>query len=200
MKHPLANTRFVKSAMRAKDFIPDSGREVAFIGRSNAGKSSAINAICKQKLAKTSKTPGRTQTINFFSAGNEKHLVDLPGYGYSTVAEKTRKQWDAVLVDYFSNRQSLCCVFLIVDIRRTLGTLDIGFIDWVGTIRPDLLIHVLLTKSDKLAKNALVGALKDATGQLNEVSRNTASIQTFSVHDTKEINEVRRKISDYLAM
>ncbi len=200
MKNPLANTSFVKSAMRAQEFLPDSGAELAFIGRSNAGKSSAINAICKQKIAKTGKTPGRTQTINFFAVSAEKRLVDLPGYGYSNVNEKTRQQWDAVLNDYFSNRQSLRCVFLIADIRRALGTPDMEVIDWIIALRPELPLHILLTKSDKLSRSAGAQTLRDTMAQLERMLRSAIGAQIFSAHKGRGAGEARRKIGDYLML
>lgn len=200
MKNPFAHTRFVKSAMHAKECVPDSGAELAFIGRSNAGKSSAINAICKQKIAKTSKTPGRTQTINFFAVSTEKRLVDLPGYGYSNVDKKTRKQWGAILNDYFSNRRSIRCVFLIADIRHALVKLDIEVIDWILGIRPDLPLYILLTKSDKLSQSVCTQTLRDTINQLDRIAHDAIGVQTFSARKAQGVDEARYKISSYLML
>jgi GTP-binding protein len=144
---------FLTSAHRANQFPEDVGREVAFAGRSNSGKSTAINAVVgRRKLAKTSKTPGRTQLINFFAVADECRLVDLPGYGYAKVADSVRRHWRTLMEAYFSTRRSLVGLIITVDIRRGLNDLDQVMLSWAaGTGVP---ATVLLTKADKLSRNA----------------------------------------------
>ena len=140
---------FVKSANAADQFPEDTGVEVAVAGRSNAGKSSAINVIVnRRQFARTSKTPGRTQLVNFFALRDGQRLVDLPGYGFARVAEKTRRHWGDLLTDYFRVRRSLKGLLLIVDIRRQLTDYDRQMIEFAEDV--DLPIHVILTKADIL--------------------------------------------------
>jgi len=157
--------------------LPPTTREIAFAGRSNAGKSSAINTLAKHKLAYVSKTPGRTQLLNFFriSAGN--YLVDLPGYGYAEVPEAVRKHWQAVLAQYLETRAELAGLVLIMDIRHPLTPLDRRMLDWFGpTGRP---IHILLTKSDKLSKSQAGAALREVRAALQETYPQ-CTVQLFS--------------------
>lgn len=166
---------FITSAHSLDQCIEDSGYEIAFAGRSNAGKSTAINALCRQKnLCKTSKTPGRTQLINFFQLSNDRKLVDLPGYGYAKVAKKMRVHWDETLSKFLLGRQALKGVVLVVDIRRGLSELDQQLIEMLyGTLD----IHIILAKSDKLnnaqRKNMLL-KIK------SELANSDVSVQTFS--------------------
>jgi GTP-binding protein len=150
--------RFLTSAARLPQAPPDSGLEVAFAGRSNAGKSSAINALCGQKgLARTSKTPGRTQLLNFFELDELRRLVDLPGYGYAAVAAPIRSQWQGAVADYVERRRSLQGLVVLSDIRHPLKDLDRQLIDWAAHLgRP---VHVLLTKADKLGRGKATAAL-----------------------------------------
>ncbi|TDJ46067.1 MAG: YihA family ribosome biogenesis GTP-binding protein [Gammaproteobacteria bacterium] len=144
---------FLKSAQKATQFPADSGREVAFAGRSNSGKSTALNAItARRRLARTSKTPGRTQLINFFALEETCRLVDLPGYGYAKVAEAVRRQWRVLLEDYFRDRRSLSGLFITVDVRRGLNDLDQVMLSWSRAAKVPA--AVLLTKADKLSRNA----------------------------------------------
>lgn len=144
---------FLKSAQKATQFPADSGREVAFAGRSNSGKSTALNAItARRRLARTSKTPGRTQLINFFALEETCRLVDLPGYGYAKVAEAVRRQWRVLLEDYFRDRRSLSGLFITVDVRRGLNDLDQVMLSWSRAA--NVPAAVLLTKADKLSRNA----------------------------------------------
>lgn len=144
--------RFVTSAFELSQLLADDGAEVAFAGRSNAGKSSAINCLTRQKgLCKTSKTPGRTQLINFFELDQGRRLVDLPGYGYAKVSKQMRNHWDQVLTAYLLERQALQGLVIVVDIRRGISDLDQGLIDMLGDSLP---LHVLLTKADKLSRSA----------------------------------------------
>ena len=144
---------FLKSAQKATQFPADTGREVAFAGRSNSGKSSAINAItARRSLARTSKTPGRTQLINFFEIDETCRLVDLPGYGYAKVAEAVRQRWRVLLEAYFQERRSLTGLFITVDARRGLNDLDQVMLSWSRAA--EVPVAVLLTKADKLSRQA----------------------------------------------
>ncbi|MCG6896186.1 MAG: ribosome biogenesis GTP-binding protein YihA/YsxC [Thiocapsa sp.] len=145
--------RFLTAAARIDQAPSDSGREVAFAGRSNAGKSNAINAVCHQRaLARTSKTPGRTQQLVFFSLDDARRLVDLPGYGYAKVPEAVKRQWQREMAAYLEQRRSLAGLVIVMDIRRPLGDLDRRMLDW--GLRGGLPVLLLLTKADKLKKGA----------------------------------------------
>jgi GTP-binding protein len=144
---------FLKSAAAPTDFIADVGREVAFVGRSNSGKSTAINLVAGQrKLARVSKTPGRTQLINFFEVAPERRLVDLPGYGFARVAPGTRERWRALIEAYVTQRRSLVGVMVTVDIRRGITELDDELLRWLRAL--ELPVALLLTKADKLSRGA----------------------------------------------
>lgn len=167
---------FMLSVARLSQCPADEGIEVAFAGRSNAGKSSALNAICDhRKLARASKTPGRTQQINFFALGDEqRRLVDLPGYGFAKVPLEMRRQWSRLVESYLAERRSLAGIVLLMDSRHPLKEQDRTLIEWIA--RSAIPLHVLLTKSDKLArgpaKATLLGVRRDlawfpgATAQL----------------------------------
>ena len=145
---------FLKSAANPADFPADSGREVAFVGRSNSGKSTAVNAIAgARKLARVSKTPGRTQLINFFALDEERRLVDLPGYGFARAAPAVQARWQRLIETYLRDRASLVGLVLTVDARRGLMQLDDQLLRWLESHR-DLPVAVLLTKADKLARAA----------------------------------------------
>ncbi|MDH3417962.1 MAG: ribosome biogenesis GTP-binding protein YihA/YsxC [Gammaproteobacteria bacterium] len=144
---------FLTGARSAKQFPADSGLEVAFAGRSNSGKSSAINAITGRKsLARTSKTPGRTREINFFAVAEDRRLVDLPGYGYAKVSTAIRDEWRELLEQYFRRRRSLRGLFVTVDIRRGIGDLDRVMLSWAADA--GVPAAALLTKADKLSRSA----------------------------------------------
>jgi len=146
---------FLKSANDKKQLPPDIGAEVAFGGRSNAGKSSALNAITGfKRLARTSKTPGRTQLINFFQLDPQRRLVDLPGYGYAKVPDAIKFHWEKILSEYIMQRQSLKGIVLLMDIRHPLKPLDWQMIEW--GLSQQLPLHILLTKADKLKRGASV--------------------------------------------
>src|SRR5919106_6455966 len=160
-----SSARFLASAHELRELPPDIGAEVAFAGRSNAGKSSAINALTHRKrLAFVSKTPGRTQTINFFDCGANRRLVDLPGYGYAAAPEKERAHWGRLISAYLQGRRSLRGVVLIVDARHPLTPLDRQLLGWHAPSGQPLL--VLLTKSDKLGREEAGKALKTAEAVL----------------------------------
>ena len=160
------------------DMPPDQGAEVAFAGRSNAGKSTAINALAnRRKLAFVSKTPGRTQALNFFDMGNHCFLVDLPGYGYAAVPGREQERWSELISTYIVNRNSLKLLVLVADARHGITPLDHYLLDWLApTGKP---VHVLLTKADKLTRQQATAALKAAT---TELARHPveASVQIFS--------------------
>lgn len=170
--------RFLVSAATIAQAPPDDGIEVAFAGRSNAGKSSAINVLCQQKaLARTSKTPGRTQLLNFFSLDSQRRIVDLPGYGYAKVAEAVKQQWQQALAVYLEQRRCLRGVVLMVDIRHPLKDFDRQMLAWSRQI--GLPVHVLLTKSDKLKRGAALKALQQTAQELAEFGAGV-SVQRFS--------------------
>ena len=184
---------FIKSANRADQFVPDEGAEVAFAGRSNAGKSSAINVIVnRRQFARTSKTPGRTQLVNFFALAPGRRLVDLPGYGFARVAESVRRHWGRLLSGYFESRHSLRGMFLIVDVRRQLTDYDrqmISFAESVGVP-----IHILLTKADKLKKGQASTALLAVRKELGD----RGSVQLFSATRRQGEAEAREVLARML--
>ena len=182
------------SAVRSEQYPSDNGAEVAIIGRSNSGKSSALNAICtRRKLAKTSKTPGRTQTINFFEVIEDKRLVDLPGYGYARASVSEQKKWSAFITRYFAARESLQGVFIIMDARRPLMQSDWQVIQWLD----DTAFHVLLNKTDKLKRSEAAQCLKETSAALTNYH---ATIQLFSAHNKQGVVEARQKLSNWLGM
>lgn len=165
--------RFLISAAAAAQFPPDLGVEVAFVGRSNSGKSSAINAITQRHgLARTSKTPGRTRLLNFFELAPLQRIVDLPGYGYATGPEAERRTWQP-LIEALRARLSLRGLFMIVDSRRGITEGDEALLNWAA---PPLRVHVLLSKADKLNRSEAARALKSARTVLGT----RATVQLFS--------------------
>jgi GTP-binding protein len=158
---------FLKSAATPADFPADTGREVAFVGRSNSGKSTAVNVVTGSgKLARVSKTPGRTQLLNFFSLGEDRRLVDLPGYGFARVAAEVQARWQKSLETYLSSRASLAGLIVTMDIRRGMTRLDEQLLRWLESHR-ELPVAILLTKADKLSRAeglAQQRALGDALG------------------------------------
>src|SRR5688572_15389655 len=171
------NVRFLLSVASAEQFPEDLGREVAFAGRSNAGKSSAINAILvRNGLARTSKTPGRTRLLNFFEVEPGRRIIDLPGYGYAEAPPPERAQWTA-LIDSLPERAAIAGLFLIVDIRRGISESDEQLIAWAEAAGWQ--VHVLLAKADKLNQRERAAALKDAESRLPE----GMTVQVFSAHE-----------------
>ena len=172
------HTEFLTSANRGDQFLPDEGLEVAFAGRSNAGKSSALNTITGRKaLARTSKTPGRTQLVNFFSLDQGRRLVDLPGYGYAKVPEAIRRHWRALMEAYFVNRRSLAGLVLVMDCRHPLTDFDKQMLEWTTT--NGCRVHILLTKADKLKRGAAGTALLQVRARL-KANADLVSVQLFS--------------------
>ena len=183
---------FLISAAAPAQFPPDRGSEVAFVGRSNAGKSSAINAITQRHgLARTSKTPGRTQLLNFFELAPERRLVDLPGYGYANVPAQQRSAWPP-LIDALRGRDSLKGLFVIVDARRGLKEGDAGLLDWA---QPTQRVHVLLSKADKLNRTEGSAVLRSA----GQVLAGRASVQLFSALKGTGVQQAQDTLQDWLA-
>ena len=190
------NIKFVTSAAEANQLAPDEGCEVAFAGRSNSGKSTAINAITHRTgLARVSRTPGRTQLINFFEVSPARRLVDLPGYGFAKVPERVRLKWLALMEHYFNVRESLVGLVLIVDSRRGLGAQDAVMLEWI--LARDRQAHVLLTKADKLNQRDSQRVLKET----REACADTAvTTQLFSAHSQLGIDEARDVMDRWLAV
>ena len=185
--------RFIKSAAGADGFPPDTGVEAAFVGRSNSGKSSAINRIVGQtKLARVSKTPGRTQLINFFDLGENRRLVDLPGYGFAKVPEKLRLQWGQLVQGYFGNRRSLAALFLTADIRRGLNEADHRMLGWAAELKGRVVI--LLTKSDKLSRGAGSSRCLELGNELGPA----IEVIRFSALDGTGVTEARERLLECL--
>ncbi len=172
----------------------NSVAEVAFAGRSNAGKSSAINTITNQaRLARTSKTPGRTQLINFFALENDQYLVDLPGYGYAKVPLAVRDKWQIELEKYLRNRECLLGLILLSDIRHPLKEFDRMMIEWA--VQSKLLIHVLLTKSDKLKRGPSQATLLQVKKEVSQLPG--VSVQLFSSTDGTGLSEAKKTITSW---
>jgi len=197
MQHPLyQKARFLTSAPTIRQAPPDEGWEVAFAGRSNAGKSSALNAITSQKsLARVSKTPGRTQLINFFDLDGQRRLVDLPGYGFAKVNEAMRREWEKHLSEYIEKRQSLTGLIVLMDIRHPLTEVDRLMLDWTQGL--DLPVHVLLTKSDKLKRGPAKSTLFKVQNYLKEHYPH-ATAQTFSALKREGLQDVWRMLDQWL--
>jgi GTP-binding protein len=186
-----SQARFLISAAAPGQFPPDQGAEVAFVGRSNAGKSSALNAITQRHaLARTSKTPGRTRLLNFFELGPNERIVDLPGYGYATGPEEERLGWQP-LIDALRTRESLRGLFMIVDSRRGLTEGDGALLAWAA---PLLRVHVLLSKADKLNRSESMKVLQRTKAALGE----RATAQLFSVPAKTGIDEAQRTLIAWL--
>ncbi|HYQ37697.1 MAG TPA: ribosome biogenesis GTP-binding protein YihA/YsxC [Pseudomonas sp.] len=189
---------FIKSAAQVDQCPPDEGFEVAFAGRSNAGKSSAMNTLTHARLARTSKTPGRTQLLNFFRLDDQRRLVDLPGYGYAKVPIPLKQHWQRHLEAYLGSRHSLVGVVLLMDIRHPLTEFDRLMLDW--TKASCLPMHILLTKADKLtygaAKNTLLKVQKEIRQGWGEV----ASVQLFSAPKRQGIEEAHAVLAGWMGL
>lgn len=193
----LQQARFLTSAPGPRECPPDTGAEVAFAGRSNAGKSSALNALVQQgSLARTSKTPGRTQLINFFSVGDGCRLVDLPGYGYAKVSNEIRVRWHQGLEDYLQSRRSLAGIVLVMDVRHPLADFDRMMLDFcTGRGLP---VHCLLTKADKLSRGAGANALQTVRRELAAWPGATA--QLFSATGKTGLDDTWAKLAHWLGL
>ena len=190
------NAKFFTTVNHLKD-LPDTSAEIAFVGRSNAGKSSAINTLCNHvRLAYVSKTPGRTQHINFFELANGGFMVDLPGYGYAQVPEAIRAHWVQLLGDYLQTRPQLIGLILIMDARHPLKPLDMQMLDFFAlTGRP---VHILLSKADKLSKNEQIKTLAGVKKMLKPfMAQQSVSVQLFSSLKKQGIDEVERVVQTW---
>ncbi|NLS43937.1 YihA family ribosome biogenesis GTP-binding protein [BEV proteobacterium] len=192
MTHNYNVTHFVTSAPDIRHLPADSGIEVAFAGRSNAGKSSALNTLTNQKsLARTSKTPGRTQLINLFEVTDGVRLVDLPGYGYAEVPEEMKRKWQKALGEYLQKRACLQGLVVLMDIRHPLKDLDQQMIEWAADV--DLPVLILLTKSDKLAsgvRKAQLNAVREAVLAFGE----DIQVEAFSSLKKEGVDKLRQKL------
>ena len=190
------NAKFFTTVNHLKD-LPDTPAEIAFVGRSNAGKSSAINTLTNHvRLAYVSKTPGRTQHINFFELENGNFMVDLPGYGYAQVPEAIRAHWVKLLGDYLQQRRQLIGLILIMDSRHPLKALDIQMLDFFHiTGRP---VHILLSKADKLSKNDQIKTLAAVKKSLKPYTeRQKISVQLFSSLKMQGMDEVNQVVGSW---
>lgn len=195
MEKLLHSAGFLTSAQNIGQCPPDEGWEIAFAGRSNAGKSSAINRLCTQKsLARTSKTPGRTQLLNFFSLDEQRRLVDLPGYGFAKVNKQVKEQWQRDLDGYLAERQCLAGLVLLMDIRHPLKEFDQLIIEWSAA--SDMPLHILLTKADKLK----FGAAKSTLLKTRQALKNhpsPLSLQLFSATAGTGCEEAWDKLAEW---
>ncbi|MFK8015648.1 MAG: ribosome biogenesis GTP-binding protein YihA/YsxC [Gammaproteobacteria bacterium] len=190
----LNDAEFLTSANALAGCPPDQGAEVAFAGRSNAGKSSALNVITNRKaLARISKTPGRTQLINFFQVTSGARLVDLPGYGYARVPARVRAHWRSLMGEYFEERQSLAGLVVIMDVRRPLMPYDQQMLAYGGAA--GLPMHVLLTKADKLSRGAGGGVLQKTRAALDP----RISMQLFSALKGTGLDQAREQVAHWLS-
>lgn len=195
------NAAFYISAHQLSDLPPPNGVEIAFAGRSNAGKSSALNTLANHnRLAYVSKQPGRTQLINFFclnpDKGDDKFLVDLPGYGYAKVPESVRKHWQGVLSSYLTERSSLFGLVLVMDSRHPLTPLDRQMLDWF--CHGGKPVHVLLTKCDKLSRNEGIQTLLKVRKELNQIWGDNITVQLFSSSKKLGVEETEKMIGGWL--
>ncbi|HIO96515.1 MAG TPA: YihA family ribosome biogenesis GTP-binding protein, partial [Leucothrix sp.] len=188
--------RFLQSATTTKTLPPELGFEVAFSGRSNSGKSSTLNKLCQQKsLARTSKTPGRTQLINFFSLPEGKYLVDLPGYGYAKVPNAVKFEWQRFIESYLSNRFTLQGLVIVMDIRRPMLEFDLNMLKWAEAHQ--LPVHVVLNRHDKLKHGQAKSALLKTQQQLNKYN-NECSVQMFSALKGLGVDELSKQLDKWL--
>jgi GTP-binding protein len=193
---PIQQARFLLSAASVQDFPAEAGPELAFAGRSNVGKSSAINALAgRKRLAFSSKTPGRTQTINFFELGDTGRLADLPGYGYASVPQALRASWDALIGGYLRERKTLAGVVVLMDARRPLTKNDRDFLEWLRPVAAPRL--VLLSKCDKLSRAERAAALAGTRAALDQAAM-TSQVVLFSSKDGDGVEDTRALLDSWL--
>ena len=196
MKNSFSKAQFLLSAAKISDFPTDQGAEIAFCGRSNAGKSSAINTLCRQNnLARTSKTPGRTQLINFFKLDADTRLVDLPGYGFAKAPQNVQQKWHALMESYLLQRKTLCGLILLMDIRHPLTEIDWTMIHWSEHYQ--LPIYILLTKADKLSKSQRIKSLTKVTSSLEKQGLELG-VQVFSASKQIGLKQAEEKVSSWI--
>lgn len=199
MANPFARARYTLSAHNHRQLPPDAGSEVAFAGRSNAGKSSALNALAQQNaLARVSKTPGRTQQLVFFEVAPSKHLVDLPGYGYAKVPQDLQAHWQMFLDGYFSTREALQGLIVVMDIRHPLKDYDRQMLGYA--VEHGLPAHAVLTKADKLSRGAAANTLQAVRMELGRTMGDTVSVQTFSAESKQGVDELRAVVARWLGV
>ncbi len=192
----LENARFAIGVQHLSQLPADEGAEVAFAGRSNVGKSSAINALTRRRsLARTSKTPGRTQQINFFELDDVRRIADLPGYGFARAPREIQRHWELLVHEYLSRRKSLRGIVALMDIRHPLKDLDRQMVIWAS--QQNLPLHVLLTKADKLKRGPARSALLKVRSELQKDGIN-ASVQMFSSLKKDGVEEAKLKLAEWL--
>jgi len=199
MANPLARAQYLLAAHVPRQLPPDGGFEVAFAGRSNAGKSSALNALCQQNaLARVSKTPGRTQQLVYFELPQHegRYLVDLPGYGYAKVPQDLRAHWQGFLDTYFRKRAALRGLVVVMDIRHPLKDYDRHMLGY--TVERGLPAHVLLTKADKLSRSATANAVQAVKRDLAKSHGEAVSVQAFSGESKLGVEQAREVICGWL--
>ena len=192
----IQQARFLSSAASVKDFPPEAGPELAFAGRSNVGKSSALNVLAgRKRLAFSSKTPGRTQTINFFDLGEVGRLADLPGYGHASVPQALRATWDDLIGGYLAGRATLAGVVVLMDARRPLTANDRNFLEWLRPVQVPRL--VLLSKSDKLSRAERMKTLASTRAALDKAAM-TSQVALFSSKNSEGVEETRALLDSWL--
>ncbi len=197
LKNPYAQANFLKSAARVNQLPEDKGFEVAFAGRSNAGKSSALNCLTGiKRLARTSKTPGRTQLINLFQLDESRRVVDLPGYGYAKVAQQVKQDWQKNLAHYLDVRTCLRGLVLVMDSRHPLKELDQTMINW--SLDRQLPVHILLTKTDKLSRSEVKNTLLKVSKHY-ELMADLITVQAFSALKKQGIDELIQQLNQWFA-
>ncbi len=195
----IERAHYFVSAHNMRQLPPDEGAEVAFAGRSNAGKSSALNALTRQNaLARVSKTPGRTQQLVFFRVTPEAHLVDLPGYGYAKVPLDLQAHWQAFIDQYFRTRQALRGLVVVMDIRHPLKEYDRQMLSYA--VQRGLPAHALLTKADKLSRSQQMISLNKVKKELHEAFGDTVGVQVFSGESRLGVDEARGIIGGWLGL
>jgi GTP-binding protein len=197
LSNQLNSARYLLSAHNSRQLPDDVGLEVAFAGRSNAGKSSALNALAGHNaLARVSKTPGRTQQLVFFETRPQRYLVDLPGYGYAKVPQDLQAHWQAFLDGYFGTRNALRGLVVVMDIRHPLKDYDLQMIDYAA--QRGLPAHALLTKADKLGRGQQAQTLAKVRKQLSSSYGDTVSVQAFSGESKQGVEEAREVVMRWL--
>ena len=199
MSNPFARASYLLAAHTPRQLPPDGGAEVAFAGRSNAGKSSALNALCQQNaLARVSKTPGRTQQLVYFGLPPHegKYLVDLPGYGYAKVPMALREHWQAFIDQWFQDRFALRGLVVVMDIRHPLKEYDLQMLGYA--VRRGLPAHALLTKADKLSRGAAGNTAQTVRRQLSSMYGDSVGVQAFSGETKQGVEELRAIVAGWL--